>query len=255
MPKRLLCTPCVILLSLVFVSSSKGQDQEDAKQNLLEEQRAAALQQAFEVRAQIELQNARNQKAAIRAEMLPALPAFPIEALGPAGFRATSRSHFSLQTLSKAKYDAKPNGANIIFMVDRYRAEKQTRTITIRKMEQQKQTETITDEDGNTKEVVRIVAVPVAEEREQEYTVRVPAGKKPTAVPLDQVEFYHLDGTKAEKEEIEKSLDSLTPVFLLQTDPARVHIQPANELIREVVKPGTLLAVTAALRQRIAPVP
>ncbi|MEM7473562.1 MAG: hypothetical protein AAF483_01080 [Planctomycetota bacterium] len=163
-----------------------------------------------------------------------------------------SARFYSLYNLAEAKLDTRGKRPKAIFMVDSYRFEQQTRTVNVTRTvnEEKKVLEVV---DGE--EVIVKMNFPVRKQEQQErtYNTRVPAGRKPKAVDLDRVEFYRLDGSLVELGDLKKILSSLHPVFIYHMEPDRVTIQPAHEMIRKVMAPDTLLAVTAELRPKPAP--
>lgn len=205
-----------------------------------------AAQVKAEANAQIRVQ-------ALRANVAPQLGV-------PLGARAavnnqdlrTSARYYSFYNLSEAKFDGVGNEPKVVFMVDSYRNEQQTRTVTVTRTEMEKKRvlETV---DGEEVVVEQMIPVQKRQEEERTYTVRKAAGKKPMAVSLDKVKFYDLDGEVVEGDRLKELLANMHPVFVYPSMPGQMVIPPAHKMIRKVMNPDTLVAVTMELRPKPVP--
>ncbi|MEC8556449.1 MAG: hypothetical protein VXZ82_15680 [Planctomycetota bacterium] len=190
---------------------------------------------------------------ALRAKVAPqqAVPLGARAAVNNQDLRSSAR-YYSFYNLSEAKFDGVGNEPKVVFMVDSYRNEQETRTVTVSRTEMQKKRvlETV---DGEEVVVEQMIPVQKRQEEERTYTVRKPAGKKPIAVSLDKVKFYDLDGKVVEGERLKEILAQMSPVFVYHSMPGQVVIPAAHKMMRKVINPDTLVAVTMELRSRPVP--
>ena len=241
----------------------KQKTQPDEAAAKAEATKAASAQADAERRAKLaEAMKAAQIKAEANAKIRPqALRANVAQQLAvPLGARAavknpdlrTSARYYSFYNLAEAKFDGVGNAPKVIFMLDSYRNEQQTRTVTVTRTEMQKKRvlETV---DGEEVVVEQMIPVQKRQEEERTYTVRKPAGKKPMAVALDKVKFYDLDGKVVERERLKEILAQMSPVFIYHSMPGQAVIPAAHKMIRKVMTPDTLVAVTMELRPKPVP--
>jgi hypothetical protein len=180
---------------------------------------------------------------------LPAAPnaaglAVPMRMVPARGLvrRAGDGLPFSLSDLVLAKFDDGAKGPQLVALVEQSRTEQ--RTVTVTKFIQEIKTRkvSVTDKDGKVSEVDQdyTVAVPVTEEIEQ--MVQVPAGKKPTTFPFDELRIYRLDGTKLTEADARKELEKMTPVFLLRGFTG--DIKAVEGVYLQALNPSCLIVVT-----------
>ena len=118
------------------------------------------------------------------------------------------------------------------------------RNVPVTKIKQEERTRTVKVVDANGKESeveqTYIVSIPVIENIDQ--PVQVPAGKKPTAFPLDELRIYRLDGTKIDVAEARKHLEKMSPIFLLRGFTG--DIKPVEGVYLQALNPNCLIVVT-----------
>jgi len=133
-----------------------------------------AAQMKAEANAQIRVQ-------ALRANVAPQL-AVPLGARAAVNNQdlRTSARYYSFYNLSEAKFDGVGDEPKVIFMMDSYRNEQQTRTVTVTRTEMQKK-RVLEEVDGEEVVVEQMIPVQKRQEEASNYTVRKPAGKQPKA--------------------------------------------------------------------------
>ncbi len=149
---------------------------------------------------------------------------------------------FELSNLVLAKFDETSKGPQLVALVEQSRTEKRKVTVTIMKQEERTRKVKITGTDGKPTEVEQtyIVSVPVTQEIDQ--AVQVPAGKKPTAFPFDELRIYRLDGTKVSEAEARKLLEKMSPIFLLRGFTG--DIKAVEGVFSQALNPNCLIVVT-----------
>jgi hypothetical protein len=76
----------------------------------------------------------------------------------------------------------------------------------------------------------------------REVLVPVPAGKKPTAFPLDELRIYRLDGTRITEADARKQLEKMGPIFLLRG--FKDEIKAVEGVYQQALNPNCLIVVT-----------
>lgn len=234
-------------------ASAKAAEAAKAALAKADAERRAKLADAMKA-AQIKAEaNAQIRVQALRANVAPQL-AVPLGARAAVNNQdlRTSARYYSFYNLSEAKFDGVGDEPKVIFMMDSYRNEQQTRTVTVTRTEMQKK-RVLEEVDGEEVVVEQMIPVQKRQEEERTYTVRKPAGKKPMAVSLDKVKFYDLDGKVVDGARLKKILAQMSPVFIYHSMPGQMVIPPAHKMIRKVMNPDTLVAVTMELRPKPVP--
>ncbi|MCR9294546.1 MAG: hypothetical protein NXI32_17650 [bacterium] len=152
---------------------------------------------------------------------------------------------YALRRVIQAKLDVSGESPQLICMVERYREEEREGNF-VRFREVQR-TRTVTlNVDGEEKQVEQAYTVRVPFTQSGLQRVLVPAGKKPVPLAWDDVKLYCLDGSQLNLQEAESQLARLRGVFLV--DSLQVKIEPADEILREILRPDTLILATDKLR-------
>ncbi len=179
------------------------------------------------------------QKADEAVHMQPLRPADPFRPVR----RALPSNPVELSNLTLAKMDANAEEPRLILLVEQFRMEEGEIEFTEMRMEKRTQVYNVT-ENGKQVRKEREVTVMVPITGKRKGQVRVSAGKKPTTVPFDELKVYRLDGTRVTAEQSAELLATLKPVFLV--DGLNRKIEPANDIIRQALRPDMLIVVTAA---------
>ena len=172
----------------------------------------------------------------------PALPAVRLLPAMPRAARPSTGLPFELSDLVLAKIDESPKGPQLVALVDQTRTELKNVTVTRMIQEVRTRTVKVAGADGLEKEVEQnyTVTIPVSENREA--PVQVPAGKKPTAFPLDELRIYRLDGTQVAEADARKQLEKMGPIFLLRG--FRGEIKAVEGVYLQALNPHCLIVVT-----------
>ena len=149
---------------------------------------------------------------------------------------------FDLSNLVLAKFDESPKGPQLVALVEQSRTEQKTVAITRLIQEVRTRKVKVVGADGKESEVDQeyTVSIPVTENVDR--AVQVPAGKKPTAFPLDDLRIYRLDGTQVSQAEARKLLEKISPVFLLRGFTG--DIKAVEGVYRQALNPNCLIVVT-----------
>ncbi len=175
--------------------------------------------------------------------LLQAAPALPAVRLLPAMRRGPDTGlPFELANLVLAKFDESPKGPQLVALVEQTRTEQRNVPVTKIKQEERTRKVKVVDANGKESEVEQryIVSIPVIENIDQ--PVQVPAGKKPTAFPLDELRIFRLDGTKIDVAEARKHLEKMSPIFLLRGFTG--DIKPVEGVYLQALNPNCLIVVT-----------
>lgn len=182
--------------------------------------------------------------AAPAADAIRAGIALPAVRLLPAMARTARPGDlpFDLSSLVLAKFDESAKGPQIVALVEQTRTEQKTVAVTKLTQEIRTRKVKVLDQNGKESEVEQqyTVSVPVTENVER--AVRVPAGKKPTAFPFDELRIYRLDGTKLSEAEARTQLEKMSPVFLLRGFTG--EIKPLEGVYLQALNPNCLIVVT-----------
>lgn len=155
---------------------------------------------------------------------------------------------FSLGNLLQIKLDVSEKEPKLICMVNAYREEERDGTFTRYRQEQRTRIVTVVvDGEEQQSEQAYTVRVPYTQTGNQK--VLVPAGKKPVIILWKSATVYKLDATPLTLEEARKELAKLKTVFLVES--TRRGVEPAPKAVLDVVKPGTLILSTQALRGKL----
>ncbi len=157
----------------------------------------------------------------------------PPAVLQPANISRTA----VLGDLVLAKLDIDDDGARVIMMIESFRTEKKSVTVT-RIVNETREREIEVDGKQTTEQYV--VQVPVSEEREM--SEHVPAGRKPTTIDAGEMQFYNLNAEPITVDEVAKKLTSLQPIFLI--DRTGSPPLPLPELAKRALREHCLIAVT-----------
>jgi hypothetical protein len=151
---------------------------------------------------------------------------------------------YSLSNLATAKYTEVAGKPSLIFLVEQFRKQKQEFTFTVMKQEQRtRNVKIVRDGKEETVEQNYVVNVPVKEKRD--VMRNVSAGIKPATVPMTELSLYRLDGSEVSADDASKLLETAQAIFVVRGNLKK--IPPPTKLAQQVLKPNTLVAVTAAL--------
>ena len=176
------------------------------------------------------------QRAGVAMPAMRLLPAMGRALPNPTGLP------FDLSNLVLAKFDESAKGPQLVALVEQSRTEQ--RTVPVNRVRQEVKTRKVkvTDKDGKESEVDQEYTVSVAFTENVDQMVQVPAGKKPTAFPLDELRIYRLDGTKVTEAEARKQLEKMSPIFLLRGFTG--DVKAVEGVYSQALNPSCLIVVT-----------
>jgi hypothetical protein len=149
---------------------------------------------------------------------------------------------FDLSNLVLAKFDESPKGPQLVALVEQARTEQREVAITRIVQEVRTRKVKVVGKDGKESEVDQqyTVSIPVTENVNR--PVQVPAGKKPTAFPLDELRIYRLDGTRVTEADVRKQLEKMGPIFLLRGFTG--DIKAVEGVYLQALNPNCLIVAT-----------
>jgi hypothetical protein len=144
----------------------------------------------------------------------------------------------NLHDAIQAKYSEHDGVAQVVFLADAFRDE--LKEVQITQFRQQTVIRQVPNPQGELVAEEIVVNVPFVEPRE--VLTRVPAGKKPIAVPAEECFFYSIHGQQLDAREAAERLPALRAVLLL--DNTANHKPELATVIREVLNPDCLIVIT-----------
>ncbi len=173
---------------------------------------------------------------------LPAMRLQPAMRIGAGMAQNSTGLPFDLSNIVLAKFDESPKGSQLVALVEQTRTEQRKVAVTTLRQEVKTRKVKIRDKDGKESEVEQAYTVSVPVTEEVERAIQVPAGKKPTAFPLDELRIYRLDGTKVSEAEARKHLEKMGPIFLLRGFAG--DIKAVEGAYLQALNPNCLIVVT-----------
>lgn len=143
-----------------------------------------------------------------------------------------------LQDAIQAKLTESEGKEQIVFLAQAFRDEVKKGQVV--KMNAEMRTRTVVDANGDTVEQTYTFMVPVSSE--EEVTTRVPAGKKPIAVPVDACSFYDIHNAELSRAQIAERLAELRTVILMDNTDAKP--MKIDAIARDLLNPDTVVVVT-----------
>lgn len=144
-----------------------------------------------------------------------------------------------LDDLHQAKLSSEGEELQLVVMAEAFRTEVKEGPVT--SFKQELRTRTI-EVDGKQVEQTYTLQVPFTEYKESE--VKVPAGRKPIAVPASECRFFDLQGEELAATDAAERLGSLQPIFLLDGLAADAKLPKIPAIIRQVVREECLIVTT-----------
>ncbi len=143
-----------------------------------------------------------------------------------------------LQDAIQAKLTESEGKQQVVFLAQAFRDAVAKQQVT--NFVQETRTRQVVNGNGEAIEQTYTVMVPVTSE--EEVTKRVPAGKKPIAVPLDECNFFDIHNAELSRDQIAERLSELRTVILIDnTDAKPLEI---DALARDLLNPDTVVVVT-----------
>jgi hypothetical protein len=144
-----------------------------------------------------------------------------------------------LNDLIEGKIDEKDGEQQLVVLADAYRTEKRAGKVTKFRQEQRKRS--VVGRDGKAVEQTYTVNVPFSEDGE--VVVKIPAGRKPIAVPIEHCKFYSIQGERIDANKAALQLKEMQPIFLI--DVCHGELREFPRLFTQVLKEDCLIVTTS----------